>query len=185
MEGRNKSEENFIFLVTAATRVLGASALQLQIITGKSWKKEMLYCKLSKGESFKKCFVNPLRSIYLIKPLIFDGGVFNLHKAWLEKLNVEHSQSWLVTTDTGLMWPHTCVLGDIQKIPEFRILPCLHSLPIKLIRPNCSVMSKTTQIFQYSFLCIFYVSWFFVLSLYKSTKETDTMDETLNTIYLW
>ena len=38
-------------------------------------------------------------------------------------------------------------------MPEFKILPCLHSLPIKLIRPNCTVIFKTTQ-FKY-FIILF------------------------------
>ena len=49
--------------------------------------------KKKREKVFRKCFVNPARSIYLIKPLKFDGVVLNLHIALLGKLNVEHSKT--------------------------------------------------------------------------------------------
>ena len=75
-------------------------------------------------------------------------------------------------------------------MPEFEILPCLHSLPIKLIRPNCTVISKTTQFKHFSILLLFvcYIVYPFFGKMESSTIQRRPipiwLDEPMTSIYL-
>ena len=75
-------------------------------------------------------------------------------------------------------------------MPEFEILPCLHSLPIKLIRPNCTVTSKTTQFKHFSILFFLFV--FIVYPIFGKMESSTIqrrpipiwLDEPMTSIYL-
>ena len=103
-------------------------------------------------------------------------------------LNVEHSQTWLVTTDTGLILAYLEIFRKCQNLRSCRaFIPCLSNLSDLIV--HCTVTSKTTQFKHFSILLLFvcYIVYPFFGKMESTIQRRPIpiwLDEPMTSIYL-